>query len=126
MLIAVLFLGDLPRAFSEPVPDDEQLSAVRKGDNFFNRSDYHRASLFYQKAVNHSPVYLPARIGLAASTFAEGRFREAAATLEEAIELSPGNTELYFQLLETVAAAENNSGLIEEFRQIYLDRKSVV
>jgi type IV pilus assembly protein PilF len=65
---------------------------------YYNKKEYALAEKFYLKALEISPKFINARVGLGKTYTAMGRSSEAVATLEKAVKDYPRLGQLYFDL----------------------------
>lgn len=71
------------------------------------RKERDAALLYFQKAVSCNPEHVPALVNLGTEYRNQGRHKEAAATLEEALRLDPGTMATYVNLMSAYRSLED-------------------
>jgi len=89
---------ELLRAYEDAMNPTPELSARNLGQAYFEEKNYIQAENWFRTAVRRNPAYPDAQVGLAEALVVQNRQREAIASLEEALNDTPGAPPLLLAL----------------------------
>jgi tetratricopeptide (TPR) repeat protein len=85
---------------------------------YYNKKEYALAEKFYLKALEISPKFINARVGLGKTYIAMGRGSEAVATLEKAVEDNPRLGQLYLELARAYALSGEYKKALDAYEKV--------
>lgn len=80
------------------IPSEQAVELKKKGDAYVREENYQQAVSCYQQAINISPQYPDALIGLGYALSEQGLMDNAAKYLQQVLSITPNNVDAHFML----------------------------